>query len=340
MRLLPTSERMGNVTETVLILGANGRFGRVAVRAFADAGWNVIAQARKPLVDACGQGVSYLGIPPTEQDAVVAAAKGASIVVNAMNPLYTRWDAEALPLHASAIAIARSLGATLMFPGNVYNYGSPIPPEISEETPQHPTNRKGEIRCAMEAAMRTDGLRSIVVRAGDFFGGPGEGSWMDQAIVKKLPKGEITYPGPRDLQHSWAYLPDLAQTFVLLAQARGGLPQHSNLHFPGHTLTGNELVQGITAAAMRNGLLAANAGPSIKGIPWTLLRVAGVFNPMLRELARMSYLWLQPHRLRGDKLAQIIGPIPHTSLDAALDSTLAELKLTGKQHEDAPAGPA
>ena len=32
------------------------------------------------------------------------------------------------------------------------------------------------------------------------------------------------------------------------------------------------------------------------GMPWPLLRVAGVFVPMLRELSRMAYLWSVPHR--------------------------------------------
>ncbi|MCX7176283.1 MAG: sugar nucleotide-binding protein [Proteobacteria bacterium] len=326
------------MNESVLILGANGRFGRVAVRAFSAAGWNVIAQARRPLVDSHGGQVSYLGIPVNEQEAVVAAAKGTSVVVNAMNPLYTRWNAEALPLNAAAIAIARALGATLMLPGNVYNYGSPIPSEISEETPQRPTNRKGEIRCAMETAMRAGAPRSIVVRAGDFFGGPGEGSWMDQAVVKNLGNGEITYPGPRNLEHAWAFLPDVAQTFVLLAQARGGLAPHESFHFPGHTLTGDALVAAITRATRRGGLLPATTAPVVKGIPWTLLRIAGIFNPMLRELARMSYLWHQAHRLCGDKLERVIGTIPHTPIDAALTRTLEDLKLSEKQQVEAMAG--
>ena len=34
---------------TVLILGANGRFGAAAVKAFADAGWRVLAQALRDL---------------------------------------------------------------------------------------------------------------------------------------------------------------------------------------------------------------------------------------------------------------------------------------------------
>lgn len=316
------------MNEAVLVLGANGRFGRVAVRAFAEAGWNVVAQARKRLVDDAHGRVRHLGVPVADGDAVVAAAPGVSVVVNAMNPLYTNWEAEALPLNAGAIAIARSLRATLMLPGNVYNFGSGMPAELTERTQERPTNRKGEIRCRMEAAMRADAPRSIVVRAGDFFGGPGTGSWMDQAIVKELAKGRITYPGPRHVEHAWAFLPDLARTFVLLAQARDRLAPHEVFHFPGHTLTGDELVAEITRAARRAGLLPLDAHPVVKGIPWPLLRVAGLFNPMLRELARMSYLWRKPHRLSGEKLKGVIGEVPRTPLDRALDATLDELDLS------------
>ena len=34
-------------TSTVLVLGANGRFGLAATRAFAAAGWRVLAQVRR-----------------------------------------------------------------------------------------------------------------------------------------------------------------------------------------------------------------------------------------------------------------------------------------------------
>jgi nucleoside-diphosphate-sugar epimerase len=319
------------MNETVLILGANGRFGRVVARVFAEAGWNVVAQARRSLLDPVHPRIKHLGAAVTDREAVVAAATGASVVVHAMNPVYTRWDAEALPLNAAAVAIAHSLNATLMLPGNVYNFGSPMPAELTEGTPERPTTRKGEIRCQMEAAMRSGAPRSIVVRAGDFFGGPGAGSWMDQAIVKDLAKGRITYPGPRGLEHAWAFLPDLARTFVLLAQARGRLAPHDTFHFPGHTLTGDDLVAGIIRAARRGGLLRMSDQAVVKGMPWALVRVAGLFNPLLRELAKMSYLWREPHRLAGAKLQSVIGTIPCTPLDEALETTLAELHFPVRQ---------
>lgn len=318
----------GDMHETILVLGANGRFGRLAVRAFADAGYHVLAQARRPLGDAPGARIVHLGLPVESTQDLATAAHGAGVVVNAMNPLYTRWDTDALPLNAAAIAIARRLQATLMLPGNVYNYGSPMPDEITESTPQRPTTRKGEIRCAMEEQMRSGAPRSIVVRAGDFFGGPGTGSWMDLAIVKDLAKGRITYPGPRHLEHAWAFLPDLARTFALLAQARTRFETHEAFHFPGHTLTGEQLVAAVARAARRGGWLAGDRAPVVKTMPWALVRMAGLFNPMLREIVRMSYLWREPHRLSGAKLERAIGAIPHTALDAALESTLANLRPT------------
>jgi uncharacterized protein YbjT (DUF2867 family) len=69
------------MSERVLVLGANGRFGRIVARAFADAGWNVVAQARKPLVDPAHPRIKSLGVAVTDRDAVVAAAAGASVVV-------------------------------------------------------------------------------------------------------------------------------------------------------------------------------------------------------------------------------------------------------------------
>ena len=315
---------------TILVLGANGRFGRLAVQAFESAGWQVLAQARRPLDDAFGSGVRSVPLPVLHADELADAAGAAQIVLNALNPPYPRWDAEALPLHRAAIAVSRRLGATLMLPGNVYNYGSPIPPVLTEGTPMRPTHHKARIRCEMESAMREDGLKSIVVRAGDFFGGPGSGSWMDQAIVKDLARGRIVYPGPRNLAHAWAYLPDLAQTFVRIAAARDRLEPHDVLHFPGYTLTGDELVTAIARAAQRLHLLEQDQPPRLKGLPWTLLRIAGLVNPMLRELCEMRYLWDQPHRLDGRKLERLIGDVPQTPLDAALEDTLGGLPLQAR----------
>jgi hypothetical protein len=60
-------------------------------------------------------------------------------------------------------------------------------------------------------------------------------------------------------------------------------------------------------------------------MPWPLVRVAGVFVPLWRELARMSYLWRVPHALDGRALEAAVGPLPRTPLVEAMTRSLREL---------------
>ena len=186
----------------VLVLGANGRLGAAVVQAFAAAGWAVLAQARRPPA-ALPRGATHLALDVADTAGLAAAAAGARVVVHGLNPLYTRWAAEAMPLFHHGLAVAERLGATFMLPGNVYNFGAQMPPLLNERTPQRPTTRKGRIRVDMEAELQARAqqgrLRSIVIRAGDFFGA-GSGSWMDLVITKSLRQGKLVYPGPLHLR--------------------------------------------------------------------------------------------------------------------------------------------
>ena len=125
----------------------------------------------------------------------------------------------------AAIAAAESNGATLLFPGSVWNYGRGMPPVLDESTPMQPTTRKGGMRVEIEQRIREAcdrGMRAIILRAGDFFGG-GSGSWFDLVIAKEIGRSRLTYPGPLDVVHAWAYLPDFAATLVRLAEQRDEL---------------------------------------------------------------------------------------------------------------------
>lgn len=280
---------------TALILGAKGRLGTALADAFAVAGWRVLQQARATP----GRDVTHI-IAADARDvaSVVSAAKASAdqvdVVINATNPVYTRWATEAEPLNRAAIEITQALGATLMFPGNVYNYGAAMPDVLRSDTPQHAETRKGRIRINMEQAIEDathSGMQGIVIRAGDFFG-CNTGSWFDQAIAKDLPQGKLTYPGPLDLPHAWAYVPDLARTFVRVAEARAGLRRFERVHFAGHTVSGHEVIASIERLMGR----ALKVGR----LPWPLIRAVGLVKPLWRELAEMSYLWQRPHQLLTD----------------------------------------
>ena len=319
---------------TVLVLGANGRYGAAAVNAFAAAGWRVLAQLRRAPSRPLPSGASALTLALADSDALAAAAGGAGCVIYAVNPVYTRWDAEALPLARQGMDLAQRLGARFLLPGNVYNFGETMPALLDEDTPERPSTPKGRQRCELEAelaARAAVGLRSTVIRAGDFYGA-GRGSWLDLVIAKSVARGRLVYPGPLDRMHAWAYLPDLARAFVAVAHT-GGHRGCLRLHFEGHSVNGQDFIAALQEAATSLGL-RPERGFRLGTMPWGLIRMIGWVNPMMREVARMSYLWRVPHALDGRALQRLVGPLPTTPLVSALRDTLLGLDL-GSPETDA-----
>lgn len=332
----------------VLVLGAAGRFGQAAVTAFAGAGWQVIAQARRPLDVPLPVGAQATTAPLEGTSELAGVARGASAVVHAINVPYPQWPRLALPLLRHSMELASRLEATLLLPGNVYNFGDGMPAVLREDTPQRPTTRLGELRVRMEEELRQRaelpgpaGLRSLVIRAGDFFGA-GRGSWLDEVIVRSLSRGALVYPGPLDRPHAWAYLPDLARAFVALAERSrdpAALPRFGRWHFAGHTATGTAWLDALEAAIDELGL-RPRGGLTRRGLPWWVLRLGAPLRPMWRGLVEMSYLWRVPHQLDGEALGALLGPLPTTPLAAALRQALLDLGLglgLGLGHRPRPA---
>jgi nucleoside-diphosphate-sugar epimerase len=241
------------------------------------------------------------------------------VVLHALNPPYTQWQTQVPVLAEAAIAAVRASNATLLLPGNVYNYGAGMPAVLDETTPMHPSSRKGALRVELETHLRDAGIRTIVLRAGDFFGGGSSGSWFDRVIIRYVDQKRLTYPGPLDVVHEWAYLPDLAAAMVPLAEARAQFDAFESFGFAGHAVTGAEFTRAIMRALRRDMTIAT--------MPWWFLRMIGPVVPTFRELAEVSYLWETPHRIDGRKLEAAIGVVPRTPFDTAIAASLDELGL-------------
>jgi nucleoside-diphosphate-sugar epimerase len=302
-----------------LVLGAAGQLGTAVAEAFRMAGWEVIGQVRPGASHRVPPGIRAL--ETMERDPVVEAARGSDVVVHALSPRYTEWRQRAVPLAYSAIAAAEASGATLLFPGNVYNHGGGMPALLDEATAMVPTTRKGKVRVEIERVLRDAserGVRTVILRAGDVFGG-GRGSWFDLVLAKELRRGIVTYPGPADVVHAWAYLPDLAATFVRLAEMRAQWGAFEVFGFPGHGVTGREFAAAIAKAVQRD--------LRIKRMSWWLIHGLGPFVPICGELSEMAYLWQRPHQIAGDKLKSALGEVAHTPLDVAVARSLRNLGL-------------
>lgn len=314
--------------QTALVLGATGNIGGEIARQLGDAGWQVRALTRRPPgAPALADGIAWVHGDAMQADDVRRAARGCSVIVHAANPPgYRHWQALALPMLAHTLAAATAERATVVLPGNIYNFGPDAFPLLHEGAPQHPRTRKGAVRAQMEqrlqAACAQDGVRAIVLRAGDYFGPQATHSWFAQALVRP---GKVTrtiwQPGTPGAGHAWAYVPDVAQTLVRLLAQRQHLPAFAPLHLAGHwDVDGTQMAQHIARALQPYGVT-----PKVRRLPWWLVRAAAPLAALPRELLEMRYLWREPLRLDNTRLRAVLGEEPHTPWPAAVQATLAGL---------------
>lgn len=314
-----------NNNTTALVLGATGGIGGEVARQLRDAGWTVRALRRGgEHATERRDGMVWLRGDAMHRADVLAAAQGCSVIVHAVNPPgYRRWGELVLPMIDNTIAAAQALGATIVLPGTVYNYGPSAFPTLREDSPQEPLTRKGAIRVQMEQhlqAASTQGCKVIVVRAGDFFGPKLGNSWFSQGMLKPgQPVKSISVPNAPGVGHQWSYLPDVARTMVELLQRRETLEPFAVFHMQGHwDADGTQMAAAIRRVVVTRG----GVQPKVSALPWWLLALASPFVPTLRELREMRYLWNMPVRMDNAKLVATLGHEPHTPLDEAVEAAL------------------
>jgi nucleoside-diphosphate-sugar epimerase len=313
--------------KNVLVLGATGGIGGEMAQRLRAQGWHVRALHRQAEQVAARPGMhkfDWISGDAMQRADVVAAARGVDVIVHAVNPPgYRRWAELVLPMMDNSIAAAQAFGARIVLPGTVYNYGPDVLPELHVDSPQHPITRKGAIRVQMEQRLQTaatNGVRSLIVRAGDFFGPHAGNNWFSQGLVKpgKTPTS-ITYPGKRGVGHQWTYLPDLAETMARLLEQEASLETFARFHMNGHwDADGTQMAEAIRR-------VLGNARLPVRSFPWWLLGPAAPFVPLFREMKEMRYLWQQPVRMDNARLLQVLGEEPHTPLDEAVRATLRGL---------------
>ena len=304
----------------IAVFGANGNIGYQAVKAFRKAGWQVRAITRNGQYNHA-QGVETASANAMDKAQVISATKDCNYIINCVNPPYPKWQEMCMPIAVNMITAAQQHEAIHLFPANVYNYGTQIPAIVTDDTLIDPDTKKGRIRLDMELLFKQfaveKNVQTLILRAGDFFGGPhSQSSWFDTVITQSLAKGKITYPGPMNIVHSWAFLPDMAQAFVKIAEQSDELSNFETFLFKGHAITGSQLKAAIEQVIEKSCKLS--------GLPWPLIRFAGLFSPMMREISEMSYLWNSPHQMDDGKLQQTIGNVEHTPLLQAVFQSLAE----------------
>ena len=303
----------------VTVLGSNGHIGHAAVQAFQQAGWDVTAfgrSNRRPV-----QGVRFVAGDANELTAVQSAIADADVVVQALHLPYDKWGNGAAEAQLQVVIDAMGTsGKTLLFPGTIYNYRA-SDRKVTPQTRQEAEAPRGEIRIRLEkmlqAAANAGKFRTIILRAGDFYGPGNRGEWFEQAMLMDYAKGVIHHMGDLDLSHSWAYLPDLGDAFVALAEKRSEFATFENFHFAGNWVTHRQMMAAIQKAVPEK--------LKVTPLAWWMLGAIGLVIPMMRDIYRMRYLWRNEMEMSDPRLDAILGKYFGTPFEEAVAATVEEL---------------
>lgn len=283
----------------VLVAGASGLFGGQVARAFEAAGWQVRKYQRG--------------------SDMAAAAMGADVIVNGLNPpMYHNWAVEIPRITVQVLAAAQVSGATLIVPGNVYPYGMQ-PGPWGPDTPHLPASRKGVIRARMEADYRASGQRAIILRGGDFLDEAAKTTAMNMVALKDAAKGKIALMGGADVPRAYAYLPDMARAAVELAELRSGFPVFADMPFAGLTFSMADLKAEIERQTGRKMRFTA--------FPWWFMALVAPFWELAREMKEMRYLSDLPHWLDDAPLRAILPEFRPTAFAKVVAAHIAAMGI-------------
>jgi nucleoside-diphosphate-sugar epimerase len=299
-----------------VVLGASGGVGGAVVRELVACGRRVRAVSRGGRMEAPA-GVEVMAGDVSQPESARAVCQNGAVVFLCSNPGYDKWAEQFPPMLEGAIAGASAAGAKLVFPDNLYVYAPPSAP-MTEDLPWAPVTRKGLVRKQLDetllAAQANGTVRAVIGRASDYYGPGGTNSATGARFFGQLLAGKpVQWLGKLDVPHSLSYLADFASGLVTLGERDEALGQA--WHIPAAApLTGRQFIA----------LAATQAGvpPSMAPVPPLMLRMAGLFSPLIRETVEMHYEFLAPFIMDGSKYTRAFGftPTPHAE---ALRQTIA-----------------
>ena len=283
-----------------VVLGANGGAGSAVVHELIARGQKVRAVSRSGTSD-FPKGVEVTKGNITSLEDAKRICQDARVVYNCANVPYQNWLKNFPKIVQGSIFGAASADAKLVFCDNLYMYG-PVNGPMTEETPRRARGRKGKLRVELEHVLlnahQRKEVRVAIGRGADFYGPNTNSVTKDFVFGAVLQGKKAQWPVSLDTPHSMSYIEDFARGLVTLGEREEALGEV--WHIPASKpVTGREF---ITLA-----FEAAGKEPKMTTFSPLMVRVGGLFNPLVREFSEVLYQFEKPFVMDASKFESAFG---------------------------------
>ena len=237
-------------------------------------------------------------------------------IFHGINYPYDQWFGNIDMATIKIIEAASIKKATIIFPGNVYNYGTLT--LIKEDSPQKPCTRKGALRVELEKmlyeAANAGKCKVLNVCLPDFWGPNVLNEGIKPIFMNALKRKALPSMIRTDIPHQMVFTKDAAEIMVRLMQ-RGLEKPYENYNYGGFI---HPTLKGFLNQISR----LANAPEKITTYPKWLFSVLGIFNPVMKEVKEMLYLFEGTVILDDSKVRKLFPDFKETPIDEAITETL------------------
>ena len=224
----------------------------------------------------------------TDGNKLMEAIKGAEVAYLVAGLKYeTRTWQELWPkIMKNTIEACKENNTKLVFFDNIYMYDPKCIPLMTEDCPINPCSKKGEVRAKIAGMLldevNSGNLKAVIARSADFYG-PGKiNSVLMISVYENLLKGKkANWLSAADFKHSFTYTPDAAKATAILGNDLKAEKKVWHLPTAKEPPTGR---QWIEAFAKEMGVQ-----PKIQLASRTMVKLLGLFNPMMKEFVEMLY---------------------------------------------------
>jgi len=296
-----------------VILGAGGAIGNDLARELTKYTDKIRLASRNP--KKINDNDELMQCDLTNSEEVNKAVKGCEIAYLTVGLPYKLkiWQEQWPVVMENAISACTEHKTKLVFFDNIYMYYPDKLNPMTEDTEVFPSSKKGKIRAKI-SQMVLDGiqagtLEALIARAADFYGPAIGNSALNEVVFKNLKAGKkANWFCSIDRLHNFTFTPDAAKATALLGNTDSAYGQvwHLPTAVP---ITGKEWVEKIAAEL--------GVTPKIQIVPAFLVRILGLFNPILKEFAEMLYQYNRDYYFDSSKFETAF-KIKPTSIDEGI----------------------
>ena len=268
------------------ILGANGTIGSVLAKELKSYTNKIRLVSRNPRK--VNESDKLFPADLSEPGNIDKAVEGSDVVYLVVGFDYNInvWEDKWPKLMRATIDACIKHNARLVFFDNVYMYDINAIHHMTEESAINPPSKKGAVRKQIAEMLmdevKAGKLLALIARSADFYGPDNEKSFVIKVVYKNLNKWKnANWFLDADKKHSFTFTPDAAKATALLGNTIDAYNQVWHLPTDKNTLTGRQFID-LFAKEMKT-------GNKVFVIPLWLIKVMGLFIPLMKEMPEMMY---------------------------------------------------